>query len=146
MTRRLSNLQLRNTLQAVFQDPNVPTGDVLNDPVVLGFKADATQSVVRDLDAQLIMNNAETVADWAVSQKLGQLTSCQSMDASCITQFIQTIGKKLYREPMAASSVDAYVALFGGEVELHRRRPGGDRGDDAVVVLPVSPRARPARQ
>src|SRR5262249_29177644 len=58
MTRRLSNLQLRNTLQAVFQDTSVPTGDVLNDPVILGFKADATQSVVRDLDAQLIMNNA----------------------------------------------------------------------------------------
>src|SRR5688572_8038957 len=79
MTRRLSNLQLRNTLQAVFQDSNVPVGDVLNDPVIHGFKADATQSVVRDLDAQLIMNNAESVADWAVAQKLGQLTSCQSM-------------------------------------------------------------------
>ena len=63
MIRRLSNLQLRNTLAAVFQDPNVPVGDVLNDPVILGFKADATQSVVRDLDAQLIMNNAEAVAD-----------------------------------------------------------------------------------
>src|SRR5450432_2485583 len=60
MTRRLTNLQLRNTLQAVFNDPTVPTGDVLTDPVVLGFKADATQAVVRDLDAQLIMSNAET--------------------------------------------------------------------------------------
>jgi hypothetical protein len=115
MTRRLSNLQLRNTLQAVFQDSNVPVGDVLNDPVIHGFKADATQSVVRDLDAQLIMNNAESVADWAASQKLGQLTSCQSMDATCVRGFVETIGKKLYREPVPASSVDAYVEMFGAE-------------------------------
>jgi hypothetical protein len=118
MTRRLSNLQLRNTLQAVFQDPNVPTGDVLNDPVILGFKADATQSVVRDLDAQLILNNAETVADWAVSQKLGQLSSCQTLDATCGRTLVQTLGKKLYREPVPASSVDAYVALFTAETSF----------------------------
>jgi hypothetical protein len=126
MTRRLSNLQLRNTLQAVFQDSNVPTGDVLNDPVILGFKADATQSVVRDLDAQLIMNNAETVADWAVAQKLGQLTSCQTMDATCTRAFIEKLGKKLYREPVPASSVDAYLAMFSAEASF---------GDGARVVI-----------
>jgi hypothetical protein len=115
MTRRLNNLQLHNTLIAVFQDPNVPTGDVLNDPVILGFKADATQSVVRDLDAQLIMNNAEAVADWAVGQKLGQLSSCQSMDATCARQFIATLGKKLYREPVPPDSVDGYAELFAQE-------------------------------
>jgi len=152
MTRRLSNLQLRNTLQAVFQDPNVPTGDVLNDPVVLGFKADATQSVVRDLDAQLIMNNAETVADWAVSQKLGQLSSCQTMDATCAKTFVQTLGKKLYREPVAASSVDAYVAMFSAETSFAEgaravisamlqssyvlyRRELGERGNDGLYHL-----------
>src|ERR1043165_3098373 len=118
MLRRLSNLQLRNTLAAVFQDPNVPVGDVLNDPVILGFKADATQSVVRDLDAQLIMNNAEGVADWAVQQKLGQLSSCQSMDAGCVRTFIQTLGKKLYREPVASSSVDSYAELFAQETSF----------------------------
>ena len=118
MTRRLSNLQLHNTLAAVFQDPNVPTGDVLNDPVILGFKADATQSVVRDLDAQLIMNNAEAVADWAVTQKLGQLTSCQTMDPTCIRQLVQTLGKKLYREPVPSASVDAYAAMFGAETSF----------------------------
>jgi hypothetical protein len=126
MTRRLNNLQLHNTLVAVFQDPNVPAGDVLNDPVILGFKADATHSVVRDLDAQLIMNNAETVADWAVTQKLGQLTSCQTMDSACVRQLIQTLGKKLYREPVPSSSVDAYAALFAQEASF---------GDGARAVI-----------
>jgi hypothetical protein len=152
MTRRLSNLQLRNTLQAVFQDTNVPTGDVLNDPVIHGFKADATQAVVRDLDAQLIMNNAETVADWAVSQKLGQVTSCQSMDPTCVRQFIEKLGKKLYREPVPAASVDAYAAMFGVETSFTDgaravisamlqssyvlyRRELGERRDDGLFHL-----------
>ncbi|HEU4729161.1 MAG TPA: DUF1592 domain-containing protein [Kofleriaceae bacterium] len=152
MTRRLSNLQLHNTLAAAFQDPNVPTGDVLNDPVILGFKGDATQSVVRDLDAQLIMNNAEAVADWAVGQKLGQLSSCQSMDPACAQQLIQTLGKKLYREPVPASSVDAYVELFAQEASFAEgaravisamlqssyvlyRRELGVRGEDGLYHL-----------
>jgi hypothetical protein len=118
MTRRLTNRQLRNTLAAVFRDSNVPVTDVLNDPVIHGFRADATQAVVRDLDAQLIMNNAETVADWAVAQKLGQLTSCQTMDAGCVRPFVQTLGKQLYREPMAASAVDGYVAMFDEETSF----------------------------
>jgi hypothetical protein len=152
MTRRLSNLQLRNTLQAVFADPNVPAGDVLNDPVILGFKADATQSVVRDLDAQLIMNNAEAVADWVIAQKLSQVTSCQTMDASCVRQLIQTLGKKIYREPVPAESVNAYVAMFAAETSFPEgaraviaamlqssyflyRRELGVRGDDGLYHL-----------
>jgi len=152
MLRRLSNLQLRNTLQAVFQDSNVPVGDVLNDPVILGFKADATQSVVRDLDAQLIMNNAETVADWAIGQKLGQLTSCQTMDTSCATSFIQSLGKKLYREPLQQSAVDGYRELFTAEASFPDaaravisamlqssyflyRRELGDKGSDGLYHL-----------
>lgn len=118
MTRRLSNLQLRATLQAVFEDANVPVGDVLNDPVIHGFKVDATQSVVRDLDAQLILNNAESVADWAVGQKLGQIAPCQSMDAACGQRFIEGIGKKLFREPVPASSVAAYQELFAAETSF----------------------------
>jgi len=115
MTRRLSNVQLRNTLVAAFQDSNVPARDVLNDPVILGFKADATQSVIRDLDAQLVMNNAEAVADWAVAQKLGQLTSCQTTDTTCVRQFIEKLGKKLYREPVPSASVDTYAEMFAAE-------------------------------
>jgi hypothetical protein len=115
MTRRLTNLQLHNTLQAVFQDPDVPSGDVLTDPVVHGFKVDATQAVVRDLGAQLIMSYAETVADWAVTQKLGQLSPCQSTDDACVRALVESLGKKLYREPVSAESVDAYVAMFAVE-------------------------------
>ena len=42
------------------------------------------------------------------------------MDAICVRQFIQTLGKKIYREPVPADSVNAYVAMFG-VVELLAR-------------------------
>ncbi|HZJ66083.1 MAG TPA: DUF1592 domain-containing protein [Kofleriaceae bacterium] len=152
MLRRLTNLQRRNTLQAVFRDPNVPVSDILNDPVILGFRADATQSVVRDLDAQLIMDNAESIASWVVMQKLGQVTTCQTTDPTCVRQFIATLGKQLYREPVPAASVDSYVQLFGGETSFADgarvvisamlqspyflyRRELGERGSDGLYHL-----------
>src|SRR5687768_5112510 len=52
MLRRLTSVQMANTLQVAFQDANVPAGNVLTDPVVDGFRVDATEAVIRDLDAQ----------------------------------------------------------------------------------------------
>lgn len=115
MLRRLSGLQLRNTLLAAFQDPGVPSGDVVSDPVVHGFKVDATQAVVRDLDAQRIMAYAESVADWAVTQKLGQLTTCQSTDAACAQPLVEKLGARLFREPLSAASSKAYVEMLASE-------------------------------
>jgi mono/diheme cytochrome c family protein len=115
MLRRLSGLQLRNTLQVAFQDANVPQGDVVTDPVVHGFKGDATQAVVRDLDAQLILSYSESVADWAVTQKLGQLTTCQALDAACGKPFIAKLGQRLFREPLSAQTTDAYFAMLSDE-------------------------------
>jgi hypothetical protein len=152
MMRRLTNIQRRNTLQAVFRDPNVPVSDILNDPVILGFRADATQSVVRDLDAQLIMDNAETIAEWVVTQKLGQVTSCQSTDQTCVRQFIANLGKQLYREPVPEASVDSYAEVFAGEASFADgarvvisamlqspyflyRRELGERGGDGLYRL-----------
>src|SRR5690606_22594342 len=69
--RRLSGRQLRNSLVALFDgDATVPEGDVLDDPVVHGFRVDADGAVVRDLGAQRIMQHAERVAAWAVASKL----------------------------------------------------------------------------
>jgi uncharacterized protein DUF1588/uncharacterized protein DUF1592/uncharacterized protein DUF1595/uncharacterized protein DUF1587 len=115
MLRRLTSRQMRNTVIAAFGDATVPTTDVLTDPVVLGFRVDATQAVIRDLDAQLIMTNAEAVADWAVTNKLAQLAPCQSTDPVCARQLVETLGQRLYREPVPADSIDGYLAMFAAE-------------------------------
>jgi hypothetical protein len=134
MIRRLTARQLRITLERAFNDQNVPTADVVADPVVLGFAVDATQAVIRDLDAQLVMQYAESVADWAVANKLGALTACRSTDAACLHTLVESLGKKLFREPLAADDADAYVELAAAEATFE------DAARVAIAALIQSPR------
>jgi len=126
MLRRLTSVQLRNTLEALFQDPNVPEGDVLVDPVVNGFQVDATEAVIRDLDAQQLMNYAEAVADWAVTQKLGQLVTCDTADAACRRQFIADFGRRVQRQPLSDAAIAGYEEMLAAETSF---------ADGAEVVI-----------
>jgi hypothetical protein len=120
LIRRLSSLQYRNTLVDAFADsatpsPDVPSADVLTDASVMKFRVDADAPVVRDLDAGLLMNYAETVAAWAVTNRLGKLVSCSTNDASCRGQLIKTLGQRLFREPLSDAQVSTYDKLGSGE-------------------------------
>lgn len=148
MLRRLTSRQLRRTLQSIFADDAVPDGQVLTDPVVHGFKVDAREAVIRDLAAQQVMQYAETVAAWAVDQKLAQITPCQSMDAGCQEQIVRELGAKFHREPLDDTMVTAYQGLMAGQETfdegmrqllsaliqspyfLYRRELGEPSGDD----------------
>src|SRR6187455_2350671 len=103
LIRRLTSVQFRNTLVDVFQSSDVPTTDIFSDPFTMRFHVDADVPVVRDLDAGLIMDYAETVADWAVKgNKLGSFVTCTTLtDQNCRKQFIQNLGLKLEREPVS---------------------------------------------
>jgi hypothetical protein len=113
LIRRLTSVQFRNTLVDVFQDPNVPTTDIFSDPFTMRFHVDADVPVVRDLDAGLIMDYAETVADWAVkNNKLGRFVTCTTLtDQNCRKQFIQNLGLQLEREPIPDARLSKYDAL-----------------------------------
>lgn len=115
LIRRLSAAQYRNTLVDAFQDGSVPTADVLADPTRLRFRVDADAPVVSGLDAQLLLAYAETVAAWAVQNKLSQLSSCRSKDAGCTRSFLDSFGRKLYREPLSEPQIAAYQTLFDAE-------------------------------
>ena len=134
MVRRLTGTQIRNTLRQAFRDPAVPDGDVVTDPVVHGFQVDATQAVVRDLDAQLIMAYAERVAEWAVMTKLGQLASCQTLESTCARSLVETLGTRLFREPLDEATVDSYAELVTGEPTF------GDGARVAIATMIQSPR------
>jgi Protein of unknown function (DUF1592)/Protein of unknown function (DUF1588)/Protein of unknown function (DUF1595)/Protein of unknown function (DUF1585)/Protein of unknown function (DUF1587) len=110
--RRLSPTQYYRTLQAAFQDPNVPEESILSNPAVLGFHVDAKAAVIRDLDAELLMNYSETVADWAVETKLNQVAPCTTNDSACRRRFIGEFGAKLHREPLSEDQITAYEGLF----------------------------------
>lgn len=126
MLRRLTSAQLRHSLEAIFQDPTVPEGAVLVDPVVNGFRVDATEAVIRDLDAQQLMTYAELVADWAVTQKLGQLVTCDTAQADCRRQFVADLGRRVQRQPLSDASIEAYAAMLDAETSF---------ADGAEVVI-----------
>jgi hypothetical protein len=125
--RRLTAEQYRNTLEAIFSDPNVPDETVLSDAAVLGFQVDAETSVVRDLEGELLMNYAESVADWAVENgKVAQFTSCSDLAEQCQREFVTNLGSKAHREPLSESRVAAYLELFDGAASF-------DDGARAVI-------------
>ncbi|WP_075098074.1 DUF1592 domain-containing protein [Sandaracinus amylolyticus] len=115
MVRRLTARQYQRSLEAIFESPDVPTADVLSDPVVHGFRVDATQAVIRDLGAQQVMTHAERVAAWAVANRLSVITTCQTTDAACRDRFIRDLGARVFREPLSDTQRSAYAALFDAE-------------------------------
>lgn len=151
--RRLSPTQYARTVQAIFNDPSVPHEDVLSLPSVLGFHVDADAAVIRDLDGELLMNYAESVAEWAVTNgKVNQFTSCNQQQTHCQTEFINKIGEKAHREPLSQATVDAYLSLFSAEstfedgaraviaamlqspYTLYRRELGVQQGNEYVLT------------
>jgi len=120
LIRRLNPSQFRNTLVAAFGSSDVPSTDILADPNLLRFRVDADQRVVRDLDAGLLLDYAETVADWAVqNQKFGGLSPCtNAADKTCEDKFIEGMWLKLAREPIAAADLRGYEELYDAEANF----------------------------
>ncbi|HET9958959.1 MAG TPA: DUF1592 domain-containing protein [Polyangiaceae bacterium] len=117
LIRRLNKEQFRNTLVAAFNnDQSVPQTDVIANPYDLYFHVDADSQVIRDLDAGLLMDYADEVADWAVTNnKLGTFNSCTTVDDNCAKNFISAAALKLMREPLPNDRLQAYITAFKTE-------------------------------
>ena len=111
LVRRLTAKQLQNTLSTAFGNSAVPGTDIFSDPNVMRFHVDADVPVVRDLDAGLLMDHAETVAAWAVQNKaFGGLAACANLtDTNCKDNFIKGMWSKLAREPISATDLKGSV-------------------------------------
>ena len=117
--RRLTGLEYEATLRDLFGDPAVPVTAVFSDPSVLGFTVDAHALVIQGLGAQQLMDQAETIAHWAVTTHLDKLTSCTTNDATCRQQFIRQFGKRAHRAPLSDADVATYEGIFNGEASFN---------------------------
>ncbi|HVZ37606.1 MAG TPA: DUF1592 domain-containing protein [Polyangiaceae bacterium] len=117
MIRRLTGPQFQNTLNQIFGASDVPTAQVLTDPQVNGFKVDADAPVINGLDAELLMNYSEMVADWAVTNNhlSGFTNGCEQMNDQCQQQFIKNFGTAISRDTISQDRVSAYQTIFAGE-------------------------------
>jgi hypothetical protein len=114
LLRRLTSTQYRNTLVSLFGG-DVPEQQTLTDAAINGFRIDADALVVSNLDAELLMSYAESVAAWANDNgRLNPFTNncTNAADASCRRTFIQNLGLKAYREDLSEAQVASYDALF----------------------------------
>jgi hypothetical protein len=119
LLRRLTAEQLDNSVRDLFGSADVPRSDVFNDPQVLGFTGDAASLLVRDLGTQQLMNHAERVARWAVTNVGARIAPCNQMTPECRAQFVRQFGLRAFREPPDDDMVTRYEALFasGGTFE-----------------------------
>jgi hypothetical protein len=115
--RRLSAIEMTATIHDLFKDQaaQAPISTVFSDQPNLGFTVDASALVVKDVDGQALMNNAETIAHWAVTTKLSTISTCTTTDATCRKQFITSFGKRAFRAPLSDKRVAAYEKLFMAE-------------------------------
>lgn len=115
MLRRLSASQFAASIVDLFGDPSVPVAAVFNDQLTMDFSIDANTLVVRDLNANQLMANAEAIASWAVTNHLAAVTGCSSSDPACPASFIRSFGKRAFRAPLTDATVADYQTLFSAE-------------------------------
>ena len=113
--RRLSASEFTATVRDLFRDPNAPNANIFTDQPILGFTVDSGALLVQDLVGDALRDYAETVAAWAVANKLSQIASCTTMDATCRRQVISSFGKRAFRAPLPTARVDAYDQIFAAE-------------------------------
>ena len=117
--RRLTAGEYAETLKQLFGDQAVPLTSVFSDPSVLGFSVDTRALVIEGLTGQQLMDQAESVAHWAVTTHLDKLSSCTSNDATCRQSFIRQFGKRVHRAPLSDQDVAAYEKLFTAEASFN---------------------------
>jgi len=116
--RRLSAGELTASIHTIFKDPKTPVATVFSDPSALGFAVDANALLVQGLNASQLMDNAEAVAAWAVSNdKVAQFAPCTTVDEACARQLVEAFGRRAFRTPLDDSDprIGPYVQLFMAE-------------------------------
>jgi len=80
-----------------------------------GFQNDAFSLRVRAAEASQFQAAARALASQTVAGDLGNITACaaQSLnDASCQTEFVGALGKRLFRRPLLDAEQQRYAELF----------------------------------
>ena len=121
VARRLSRSELMNTLRDVLGDDGAAAGKFLAEDEYRPFDNDytvqrASSALIDALDAV-----AEQVATRAVlPANRGKLVTCTPTgpgDAACLRSTVQTLGRRLFRRPLAEDEVTAYLTLQAFAVE-----------------------------
>jgi hypothetical protein len=131
---RMSHEQYQNTLQDLFGDPAI--SDMAFAPDALnGFKFDTSSDLrVDPRNGPEFRSAAEKVAARAVSDSaiFSRIVGCNTSDASCANQFIQSFGTRAFRRPLSDTEVTRFRSLFDQAGELGE---GGDAFHEGAQLV-----------
>ena len=117
---RLSHEQYANTLQDLFGDSDGRDLSFAPDSLN-GFKFDTSNDLRVDArSGPEYRASAEEMAARAVTDAsvFGRIVSCDTSDAACPDQFIQSFGERAFRHPLSDAELSRFRTLFdlGGEL------------------------------
>lgn len=130
---RLTGREYDAAVEDVLGDTSHPAADFVLAPVSeYGFSNVSDDLRVGDVEAFDYQRAAESVASSTASLRLATVFACgeaQLGDATCIEDFINTTGRRLFRRPLGAAEVTKYADLYDvGAQSL------GDRGGVQAVL------------
>lgn len=138
--RRLTALELNNSLRDIFQLPSWSGMDLTPDEVNdLGFGNGAAELVLTAGRSREILNGAEALVasvDWPTL--LGGFPECGQApgSAACASSVLSGLGKRLFRRALTQPELDSYTALFA---ELSAQSTFDDALRWSTVALIQSP-------
>lgn len=115
--RRLTNLEYRRSVQAVFGDA-VPEADAfVSDEKEAGFAANGV-AAISDVQLERYVEAAHAVGERIASQSAGRLSGCAPSDTPCAQTWIEALATRAYRRPPSAdelSELQSRHATFAAE-------------------------------
>lgn len=117
--RRLTRFEYNNTVRDLLGDTARPADRFAPDEESLGFDNNATVLGVTPVLAEQYMVAAEELS---AAADLSALVTCDPAalgDEPCARQFIEQVGLRAYRRPLAAADIDRLLGVFLWGLEQH---------------------------
>lgn len=111
--RRLTRTEYDNTLRDLLGITGSVAAGFVPDEKLGAFDANVS-SPVSELALEDYFGGASEIADLVASdpKRLAAVTPCDPLEAGCPRLFIETLGARAYRRPLAAAEVDRIAKVF----------------------------------
>lgn len=111
--RRLNRRELENSLRDVFPQLGAAWRSSLSADTVseTGFDNDTNQLLVSKQTARELADTAEAVGA-AVAGAVGQVLACNTPDAACVGEYLDGVGRRLFRRPLNEAERTSFLGFF----------------------------------
>lgn len=103
---------------------------------VEGYNNNALSQAVTSRHVDEYISLADTLAQQAVDQSIGQLVRCDISSADCQQDFVTSFGLRAFRRPLSAEEQQRYVALFAGDLTEGNTTEGVKLVIQAMLISP----------